>query len=96
MEVVLGDYTTVKVIEQEIVIFQREFRESMIVKDVVCVHGLKKNLISVSTMEDRGYVVIFQDGKFLILLRVFSGTIVSVIGVRCENLYMLDFSLSMP
>jgi hypothetical protein len=36
--------------------------------DVLYVPGLKKNLFSVSAMEDRGFVVTFQRGKILIHL----------------------------
>jgi hypothetical protein len=32
-------------------------------KDVIHVPGLKKNLVSVTTLEDRGYDVVFSDGK---------------------------------
>jgi hypothetical protein len=36
------------------------------VRDVLYVLGMTKNLISVSTLEDRGYVVSFQDGRVYI------------------------------
>ena len=42
--------------------FQREFQQPMVVRDVFYVPRLKKNLISVSTIEDRGYEVVFLDG----------------------------------
>ena len=36
-------------------------------RDVYYVPGLKKNLISVSTIEDRGIEVLFRDGRVYIL-----------------------------
>lgn len=43
--------------------FEREFGSPLHFKDVLYVLGLKKNLVSVSTLEDRGYEVIFITGK---------------------------------
>jgi hypothetical protein len=48
------------------VTFQRESGKPLMVRDVLYVPGMKKNLISVSTLEDRGYVVSFQDGRVYI------------------------------
>lgn len=63
----------------------------MTVKDVLFVPMLKKNLISVSTIEDRGFELLFWDGKVLIHPRGSSETTTLVIGVRCCKLYKLDF-----
>jgi hypothetical protein len=41
------------------VTFQRESGKPLMVKDVLYVSGMMKNLILVSTLEDRGYVVTF-------------------------------------
>ena len=62
---------------------------SMTVRDVIYVHGLKNNLISVSTLEDRGFVVFFQDGHVLVHPKGSSDTIATLIGIRCEKLYKL-------
>jgi hypothetical protein len=45
---------------------QRESEKRLMVRDVLYVSGMTKNLISVSTLEDRGYVVSFQDGSLYI------------------------------
>jgi hypothetical protein len=42
--------------------FQRESENPLMVRDVLYVPSMTKNLVSVSTLEDRGYVVSFQDG----------------------------------
>ena len=35
-------------------------------KDVLFVLGLKNNLLSISTLEYRGYIVAFMDGQVLV------------------------------
>ena len=53
-EVVLGDESVVIAVGCGIVSFQRESLPPMLLRDVLCVPGLKKNLVSFSTIEDRG------------------------------------------
>jgi hypothetical protein len=43
--------------------FQRESGKPFQLKYVMHVPGLKKNLVSVAMLEDRGYDVVFSDGK---------------------------------
>ena len=43
--------------------FQRESGSLLTLSDVMCVPGLKKNLVSIAMFEDRGYDVIFSEGK---------------------------------
>ena len=43
--------------------FERGSGKPFMLKYVVHVLGLKKNLVSVTMLEDRGYDVIFSDGK---------------------------------
>ena len=43
--------------------FHRVSGKILLLKDVVHVPGLKKNLISVAMLEDRGYDVVFSEGK---------------------------------
>jgi hypothetical protein len=62
------------------VTFQRESRKPLMVGDVLYVSGIKKNLISISTLEDRGYVVSFQDGQ--VHIRPKDSKVAKVIGVR--------------
>jgi hypothetical protein len=64
LEVVLGDDPVVEAIGSGTMSFQRESQPPMLVRDVLYVPGLKKNLISVSTIEDGGYELVFRDGHF--------------------------------
>eukprot|EP00253_Pinus_taeda_P006996 PITA_06996 len=43
--------------------FEREFGKPFVLKEVMHVPGLKKNLISVVMLEDKGYDVVFNKGK---------------------------------
>ena len=55
LDVVLGDNSSVKAVGRGLVSFQRDHRESMKLRDVLYVPRLKKNLVSVSTIEDRRF-----------------------------------------
>ena len=46
-----------------IVTFQRESGSPLRLKDVMFIPGLKKNIIYVAVLEDRGYDVIFNKEK---------------------------------
>ena len=59
--------------------------------DVLYVPGMKKNLISVSALEDKGYDVLFRRGQMLIYPR---GTLASLdreIGVCHAKVYKFSF-----
>ena len=43
--------------------FERESGNPFLLKDVMHVPGLKKNLVSVAMLEDKGYDVVFSEGK---------------------------------
>jgi hypothetical protein len=45
--------------------FQLKSRKILKMSEVLYVPRLKKNLLSISTMEDRGYAVEFVDGQVL-------------------------------
>jgi hypothetical protein len=64
--IVLGDNAKCKLAGSGTVRFQRESGKPLSINDVSFVLGLTKNLISVSTLEDKGYVVTFQDGRVFI------------------------------
>jgi hypothetical protein len=54
MEISLGDDTIVRVVGHGIVTFQRDDLRPISFRDVLYILGLKKNLILVSTLQDRG------------------------------------------
>ena len=68
LEVVLGDDTVVSVVGRGTVRFDKESMQPMFLRDVLYVSGLKKNLVSISMIEDRGFSVYVLDGKVHIFL----------------------------
>ena len=62
--------------------FQLETRGNMSWNDVLYVLGLKKNLVSTSSLEDKGYKVAFFEGQVFIWKRGSSIDSAKVIGVR--------------
>jgi hypothetical protein len=59
-------------------------------QDVLYIPGLRKNLLSVSAMEDMVFSIIFQRGQVLVRLEKASPNNVVVVGVREGTLYMLQ------
>jgi len=70
------------------VIFQREHGAHLTLTDVKYVLGLKRNLVSIAMLEDRGYGVVFIKGK--VFLRHIITRQVKQIGSRFKNLYALE------
>jgi hypothetical protein len=91
LEVVLGDEQVVKAVGSGTVSFQKESLSPMLLREVLYVIGLKKNLVSVSAIEERGYEVLFHDGQVLLFPKGSSITLAKVIGTRHEKLYKLMF-----
>jgi hypothetical protein len=91
VEVVLRDDQEVKVVGCGTVSFQRESLPPMNLSEVLYVLGLKKNLVSVSTIEEKGYEILFHDGQVLLFPRGSSITSAKVIGTRHERLYKFLF-----
>ena len=57
-------------------------------KDVMHVPGLKKNLVSVPMLEDRGYDVVFSEGKAFLRHKKMGQT--KRIWIRVNNLYKME------
>ena len=57
-------------------------------KDVMHVTGLKNNLVLVAMLEDRGYDVVFSDGKYFLRHKKMGQN--KRIGIRVKNLYKLE------
>jgi hypothetical protein len=70
------------------VTFQRESEKPLMVRYVLFVLGMTDNLIHVSPLGDRGYVVSFQDGR--VYIRAKDSKTAKVIGVRQEKSYRLQ------
>ena len=63
----------------------------MTLRDVLFVPVLKKNLISVSMIEDRGLGVSFLDGHVCVFPKTAGPSSSYTIGVKCGKLYKLLF-----
>ena len=63
MHIEMGDNGWYSATEIGTITFQRESGKPFQLKDVMHVPGLKKNLVSVTILEDRGYDVVFSNGK---------------------------------
>lgn len=85
----LGDNAKYRATGIGTVKFQRESGKPLLVEDVLYVPGMTKNLILVSALEDKGYIVTFERGKFYI--RPKDSKIAKVIGVRHGSLFQLQF-----
>jgi hypothetical protein len=71
--------------------FQRESGKPLYFADVLYVLGLTKNLISVSTLEEKGFEVTFHGGKVYIRPKGSTANMDKVIGVCSEKVYRLHF-----
>eukprot|EP00253_Pinus_taeda_P003530 PITA_03530 len=67
--------------------FKRESGKPFLLKEVIHVPVLKKNLISVAMLEDKGYDVVLSKGKAFLRSKTTGET--QKIGVRVKNLYQL-------
>ena len=83
----MGDDGRYSVIGIETISFERESGKPFILKDVMHVPGLKKNIISVAMLEDKGYDVVFSEGKAFLHSKETGET--RRIGVRVKRIYQL-------
>eukprot|EP00253_Pinus_taeda_P012841 PITA_12841 len=67
--------------------FERESGKPFVLKEVMHVPGLKKNIISVVMLEDKGYDVVFSEGKAFLRSKTTRET--RKIGVQVKNLYQV-------
>jgi len=70
------------------VAFQREHGAPLTLTDVMYVPGLKKNLVLVAMIKDKGYDVVFSKGK--VFLRHIAMGQTKRIGIQVKNLYKLE------
>lgn len=69
--------------------FQLELGGNLPTNNNLYVPGLKKNLLSISSLEDKGYIIAFVDGNVLIWKKGASFEYTKVIGVWIGVLYHL-------
>ena len=63
MRIEMGDDGKYYVSDEGTVVFQREHGAPLTLSVVKYVLGLKKNLVSIAMLEDKGYDVVFSKGK---------------------------------
>jgi hypothetical protein len=89
LHVVLGDNARYNVKGVESSSFQLDFDISLQLSEVLYVLGMKRNLVFVSSLEDKGYKVIFFEGKVIAWHKNSRMDFSQVIGVQENGLYRL-------
>eukprot|EP00253_Pinus_taeda_P028635 PITA_28635 len=69
------------------ILFQREHGSPLTLSNFMYVPGLKRNLVSIARLENKGYDVVFSLGN--VLLRHIDTRQTKKIGIRIKNLYKL-------
>ena len=69
---------------------QLESNDTINLSDVLYVPSMKKIIVSISALEDKGYKVAFLDGKVLAWKNYLSMETTKVIGMREEIFYQLN------
>ena len=88
MRIDMGDEGKYSVSRVGTLTFQREHGAPLTLIDVKYVLGLKKNLVSVVMLEDKGYdVVISKEKAFLRLIAMGQ---IKRIGIQVKNIYKLE------
>lgn len=87
LEIILGDDATYIIKGVGNVTLQLDQGNSIHLQEVLYVPNLKKNLMSISTMEDRGYKVAFIDEKVNVWKTNFKDAF--TLGFRIGNLYQV-------
>jgi len=84
----MGDDGKYRVSGEGTVVFQREHGSPLTLTNVKYVPSLKKNLVSIIMLEDKGYDVVFSKGKAF-LRHIGTGQTKSIV-IRVMNLYKLE------
>jgi hypothetical protein len=88
MHIEMGDDGKYSATSIGTITFQRESGNPFKLKNVMHVPVLKKNLVSVAMLEDKGYDVVFSSG--IAYLRHIETSQVKKIGIQVKNIYMLE------
>eukprot|EP00253_Pinus_taeda_P015860 PITA_15860 len=90
LEIILRDNTTYPVKGAGNVTLQLNQGNTIHLQEVLYVPNLKKNLVPISTMEDKGFKVAFIDGKVHVWKRNFKQAF--TLGFKADNLYQVGGS----
>ena len=90
MQIILGDNATYPVKGIGTVTLYLSEGQVLYLQDVLYVPDLKKNLVSISAMEDKGFKMAFVDGKVRIWKKSLKEAL--TIGFRVDTLYQVGGS----
>eukprot|EP00253_Pinus_taeda_P027737 PITA_27737 len=90
LEIILGDNSTYPVKGVGNVTLQLNRSNTIHLQEVLYVPNLKKNLVSISEMEDKGYKVAFIDGNVRVWKKNFKDAF--TLGFRVDSLYQVGGS----
>ena len=88
MHIEMGDDGRYNATRIGTIAFHRASSKLFQLKNLMHVPGLKKNLVSFAMLEDKGYDVVFSEGKFFLQHKATGKA--KKIGIRVENLYRID------
>ena len=88
MHIEMGDNGWYSATRIGTITFHRELGKPFQLKHVMHISGLKKNLVSVTMLEDRGYDVAVSDGKYFPRHKTIGQA--KRIGIQFKNLYKLE------
>ena len=90
LEIILGDNSTYPMKGTGTVTRHLSQGQALDLQDVLYVPNLKKNLVSISAMEDKSFIVAFTNGKVRMWKKSFKEAI--TIGFRVDTLYQVGGS----
>ena len=88
MHIEMGDNGLYSATRIGSITFERDLGKPFLLKDVMHVPGLKKNLVSIAMLEDKGYDIGFRNGKYFLRHKTMGQP--KRIGIRVKNLYKLE------
>ena len=88
MHIEMGDDGRYSAIGIGNISFERKSSNPFLLKYVMHVPGLKNNFVSVAMLEDKGYDVVFSEGKAFLRHKKMRQT--KKIGIRVNNLYKME------
>ena len=88
MHIEMGDDGRYSATSIGTITFERDSGNPFLLKDVMHVPGLKKNLVLVAMLEDKGYDVVFSEGKSFLKHKTTGQT--KRIWIRVKNIYKLE------
>lgn len=86
LKIILGDNSSSPTKDSGTVSFHMDQGKTLIVQEVLYVPSLKKNLVSISTLEDKGMKIAFINGKVLTWPSRSNMSDALTLGSRCEDL----------